>query len=29
MRQSIYGFIQQDTALAAKILVAYMGHDQD
>jgi len=29
MRQSIYGFIQSDTALAAKILVAYMGHDQE
>ncbi len=28
MRQSIYGFIQKDTAIAAKILVSYMGHDQ-
>lgn len=29
MRQSIYGFIQKDTAIAAKILVSYMGHDQE
>jgi flagellar M-ring protein FliF len=29
MRQNIYGFIQKDTPLAAKILVAYMGHDQE
>jgi flagellar M-ring protein FliF len=29
MRQNIYGFIQKDAPLAAKILVAYMGHDQE
>ena len=29
MRQSIYGFIQKDTSIAAKILVAYMGHDNE